>query len=100
MQKNKQKNIINHLQACPSVSLQGIEHVVLAYIESDPLQDPQATGLQQQQPAGPQTLTHPQTLGHADGLQPLHPAQGLVLHKHLADTTQRQMIPGNKQPML
>lgn len=78
---------------CPpaSVGLQGIEHIVLAHIEPDTQEDPQATGLQQQQPAGSQTLTHCQTLRHADWLQTLHPTQSLVLNEHLADQTQAKM---------
>lgn len=72
----------------PSVGLQGEEHVVLAYVEADPLQDSQPAGLQQQQPAGSQALTHRQALGHTDRLQTLHPTQSLVLHKHLRDQTE------------
>lgn len=77
----------------PSVSLQGIEHVILADVEADPHQDAQATGLQQQQPACPQALTHRQTLRHSNRLQTLHPTQGLVLHQHLIDQTQGKATP-------
>ncbi|MEQ2196096.1 hypothetical protein XENOCAPTIV_023907 [Xenoophorus captivus] len=70
------------------VGVLGEEHVVLAHVEPDPLQDSQAAGLQQQQPAGPQTMTHGQALRHADRLQTLQPTQSLVLHEHLTDQTQ------------
>lgn len=50
-----------------SVGLQGVEHIVLADVEADTLQDPQTAWLQQQQPAGTQTLAGRQALGHGDG---------------------------------
>lgn len=95
---NHEVSGIYNIHRQPSVSLQGEEHVILADVEPDALQDSQAARLQQQQPAGAQTLTHGQALRHADGLQTLHATQSLVLHEHLAVQTEGELHEYRSQP--